>query len=61
MCVVLSFLISMGSTVRLVSLLKGDPEPFATMYTIGNVLGIASTCFLFGPLTQFKKMFAPTR
>lgn len=58
---VLGFLISMGSTFRLVTLIKGNPEPFATSYTIGNILGICSTCFLYGPWTQFKKMFAPTR
>ncbi|PAA50318.1 hypothetical protein BOX15_Mlig013861g1, partial [Macrostomum lignano] len=34
---------------------------FATFYTIGNVLSLASTCFLMGPINQLKKMFAPTR
>eukprot|EP01039_Chlorochromonas_danica_P007956 gene7955-8776_t len=51
----------MGSTFRLVKLLEGDPEPFAIMYTIGNLLGLFSTCFLYGPLAQMKKMFASTR
>jgi len=61
LCMGVGFLISMGSTIRLVSLLHGDPVPFATMYTIGNVLAMSSTCFLFGPYAQAKKMFAETR
>lgn len=34
---------------------------FAVFYTLGNVISIASTCFLMGPFNQFKKMFASTR
>ncbi|XP_068088013.1 vesicle transport protein SFT2A isoform X2 [Hyperolius riggenbachi] len=34
---------------------------FAVFYTLGNVAALASTCFLMGPLKQFKKMFEPTR
>lgn len=60
-CIVLGFLISMGSTFRLVKLLSGNPYPFAVLYSVGNILGISSTCFLFGPTAQIKKMFAPTR
>jgi len=60
-CIVLGFLISMGSTFRLIKLMKGDPMPFATMYTTGNLIGLASTCFLYGPWQQMKKMFASTR
>lgn len=60
-CLILGFLISLGSTVRIVELLKGNPEPFAIMYTLGNVLGVCSTCFIYGPWSQAKKMFAPTR
>eukprot|EP01032_Pedospumella_encystans_P032166 gene32166-36312_t len=51
----------MGSTFRLIKLMEGDPEPFATMYTIGNIVGLFSTCFLYGPVSQVKQMFAPTR
>jgi hypothetical protein len=60
-CLVVGFIISMGSTFRLIKLMEGDPEPFAVMYTIGNVLGLCSTCFLYGPWAQMKQMFAPTR
>lgn len=34
---------------------------FAIFYTVGNILSLASTCFLMGPLKQVKKMFAQTR
>ncbi|XP_033740580.1 vesicle transport protein SFT2B-like [Pecten maximus] len=34
---------------------------FAVLYTFGNILSLASTCFLMGPVNQFKKMFAKTR
>jgi hypothetical protein len=57
----LGFLISIGSTFRLIALLKGDPTPFAVMYTVGNVVSLCATCFMFGPWSQAKKMFAPTR
>lgn len=31
------------------------------MYSLGNIISLCSTCFLYGPWTQAKKMFAPTR
>ncbi|CAL7951944.1 unnamed protein product [Xylocopa violacea] len=34
---------------------------FAVFYTLGNIISLASTCFLMGPFNQFKKMFAATR
>jgi len=34
---------------------------FALIYTAGNLVAMASTCFLCGPLAQLKKMFAKTR
>jgi len=51
----------MGSTLRLIELVKGNPGPFAIMYTSGNLISICATCFLYGPWSQAKKMFAPTR
>ena len=60
-CLLIGFILSMGSTFRLMKLIEGDPEPFATMYTIGNIVGLMSTCFLYGPVSQVKQMFAPTR
>ena len=60
-CVLLGFIFSMGSLSRLVQLSLGNPAPFAIMYSLGNILSISSTCFLFGPLAQAKKMCAMTR
>ncbi|XP_020285141.1 vesicle transport protein SFT2A isoform X1 [Pseudomyrmex gracilis] len=34
---------------------------FAVFYTLGNLISLASTCFLMGPFNQIKKMFATTR
>ncbi|KAK0182141.1 hypothetical protein PV327_000306 [Microctonus hyperodae] len=34
---------------------------FAVFYTLGNIVSLASTCFLMGPVNQMKKMFASTR
>lgn len=34
---------------------------FAVFYTLGNIISLASTCFLMGPFNQLKKMFASTR
>ncbi|XP_060067768.1 vesicle transport protein SFT2B-like [Ylistrum balloti] len=41
--------------------LKDGLVIFAVLYTFGNVLSLASTCFLMGPVNQLKKMFAKTR
>ncbi|CAH0563901.1 unnamed protein product [Brassicogethes aeneus] len=36
-------------------------KTFAIFYTLGNVVSMASTCFLMGPFNQIQKMFASTR
>nr|ABM55614.1 hypothetical protein [Maconellicoccus hirsutus] len=43
------------------ALFVGKLATFAVFYTLGNIISIASTCFLMGPLNQLKKMFASTR
>jgi hypothetical protein len=35
--------------------------PFAIMYSLGNIIAISATCFLYGPYAQLKKMFEFTR
>jgi hypothetical protein len=60
-CMLLGFFLSLGSLFRLVALIEGDPVPFAMMYSLGNIIGISSSCFLYGPWTQLKQMFAFTR
>jgi hypothetical protein len=47
-CLAIGFIISLGSTARLVDLVEGQPDDFAIMYTIGNVIGLCSSCFLYG-------------
>jgi hypothetical protein len=54
-------LIVLSCVFSLLQLLQGNPAPFAIMYTLGNILSICSTCFLFGPVTQAKSMCAMTR
>lgn len=34
---------------------------FAVFYSFGNVVALASTCFLMGPVNQCKRMFEPSR
>lgn len=57
----LGFFLSFGSTFRLVKLLHGHPGPFATMYSIGNILSLFSTAFFVGPCKQLKTMFHKKR
>lgn len=38
-----------------------DITTFAVFYTLSNILLLASTCFLIGPMRQLKNIFAPTR
>ena len=37
--------------------LASNPEPFAILYTLGNLVSIAGTLFLWGPCGQCKKMW----
>ncbi|KAL5010275.1 hypothetical protein ScPMuIL_012580 [Solemya velum] len=58
-CFALGVVLSMLGTALLFA--KNGLVIFAVLYTIGNILALASTCFLMGPLNQLKKMFAKTR
>lgn len=60
-CYGLGFFLSFGSFFKLMQLLAGNPVPFAIMYTLGNILSLLSTCFMFGPWAQAKKMFSSNR
>ena len=57
----LGVVVELGSFMRLVELIGGNPKPFAICYTLGNVISICSSFFLAGPYKQFKSMLAPTR
>jgi lysylphosphatidylglycerol synthetase-like protein (DUF2156 family) len=57
-CFVIGFLLSvLGSALLFI----GKSGSFAVLYTLGSIVGLASTMFLMGPLNQLKKMFASTR
>ena len=58
-CFVLGVGISILSTV--IYSLTWNLVSFSILYTLGNIVALASTCFLMGPINQVKKMFAPTR
>merc|ERR1712156_110024 len=58
-CFILGVGISILSTV--IYALTWKLGPFCVLYSLGNIVALASTCFLMGPVNQIKKMFAPTR
>ncbi|EDX11261.1 vesicle transport protein SFT2A [Drosophila simulans] len=58
-CFALGILLSILGSVAL--FLHRGIVVFAVFYTLGNIISMASTCFLMGPFKQIKKMFAETR
>ncbi|XKL68825.1 hypothetical protein PGB90_006594 [Kerria lacca] len=58
-CFVIGILLSLLGSLAL--FLNKGLALFAVFYTVGNIVSIASSCFLMGPLNQLKKMFASTR
>lgn len=58
-CFILGILLSFLGSFAL--FLNRGLTVFAVFYTIGNIVSMASTCFLMGPFNQIKKMFASTR
>lgn len=37
------------------------PAKFAVLYTLGNILALFSSCFMWGPVAQMRDMFKPIR
>mmetsp|Transcript_58794 Transcript_58794/g.118089 ORF Transcript_58794/g.118089 Transcript_58794/m.118089 type:complete len:172 (-) Transcript_58794:302-817(-) len=60
-CLASGFLLSLGATGRIVTLIKGDARPFVVFFTLGAILQIASSCFLAGPQKQLSQMFDEKR
>jgi hypothetical protein len=58
-CFVLGCVMSIMATCLL--WLPSGLALFAVFYTLGNLISLASTCFLMGPINQAKKMFSETR
>ena len=59
-CFVLGWFITFMSTIAIVSIVT-NPAKFAVLYTFGNLISLASTCFLFGPCSQIKSMLKHKR
>ncbi|XP_058802283.1 vesicle transport protein SFT2A isoform X1 [Phymastichus coffea] len=58
-CFIIGILLSILGSFAL--FLNNGLTYYGVLYTLGNLISIASTCFLMGPINQIKKMFAPTR
>lgn len=52
---------SITSLLSSISLAKGDIPAFSLLYTVGNIISLCSTGFVWGPTKQCKKMFHKTR
>eukprot|EP01083_Nonionella_stella_P314628 1134288_1 len=59
-CFVLGWFISFLSVITVGSIAT-NPGRFAFLYTFGSLVSISSTCFIWGPCRQCKRMFEWTR
>ena len=59
-CYILGTLLSIGGSIMLMVPVTGIIL-FAVFFSLGNVVQLASTCLLKGPLKQIKEMFASSR
>ena len=59
-CFVIGWILNVFAVLALPDI-GTNPEKFATLYTLGNVIALCSTCFMWGPFSQIKKMFKETR
>jgi hypothetical protein len=60
-CVGLGCLISLFSFLKFSSVLQGDAKPFVIIYSVGNIIAVMSTFFLWGPCAQLKSIFKMDR
>mmetsp|Transcript_444 Transcript_444/g.743 ORF Transcript_444/g.743 Transcript_444/m.743 type:complete len:195 (-) Transcript_444:163-747(-) len=60
-CMILGYILSLGSFFRFRDLLKGDPSRFVIYTTVGNIVSLSGSCFLSGPKSQMQKMFHQSR
>lgn len=60
-CMVLGYILSLGSFFRMKDLLAGHPTSFVIYTTVGNIISLSGSCFLSGPTAQMNKMLHPTR
>lgn len=59
-CFSVGWLLNLMSIFAVASIIT-SPAKFAVMYTVGNLLSLGATLFLWGPIKQIKSMFAPIR
>jgi hypothetical protein len=60
-CLAVGFCLTFGSFFRMVQLVGGNPVPFVLFYSLGNVISLLGSFFLWGPLAQLKSMFEGVR
>jgi len=60
-CFIVGYVITFSSFSRFVHLLEGNPIPFVSVYTLGNLLSLGSMGFLCGPARQLRNMFHESR
>ena len=60
-CMILGYILSLGSFFCFRDLLHGNPTSFVIYTTVGNIISLSGSFFLSGPTTQLQKMFHPTR
>ncbi|CAM9353247.1 unnamed protein product [Chrysoparadoxa australica] len=60
-CLAFGLFLTMGSMFRIMQAVTGRPLPFVIYYTLGNVVSICGSFFLYGPTKQVKQMFDSKR
>ena len=60
-CFIAGCVLTLLSFTNFVALINGNPVPFVCMYTLGNVLALASSMFLVSPKRQWNSMLDKKR
>lgn len=60
-CFGICFVVGIGCSILGTALLWTNLRLFAVFYTFGNLASLAGSCFLMGPIKQFKNMFKEKR
>jgi hypothetical protein len=60
-CMIIGYILSFGSFMRMKDLLVGNPVPLVVHVTVGNIIALCGTCFMTGPQSQLHRMFHKSR
>ena len=60
-CMALGYMLSFGSFFRFRDLVNGTSTTFVLYFTLGNILSLSGSCFLYGPTSQAQKMWHQSR